>query len=122
MVFNIGKSKVPLSACYSGCRTLNPFHSNQSNTCTCILKAEEAKSHKFISTAHTGYEIIPRAERVGLRLCERWVPDVGEDDVGAVAVVGRDRRVDVDGAARRITHTLRSHSHKTSTKRWGTGG
>ena len=59
------------------------------------------------------YEVIPWAECVGLRLCEGRLPDVGEDDVGAVAVVGRDRRVDVDGAARRVTHVLKSHSHLT---------
>ena len=48
--------------------------------------------------------LAPGTECVGLRLCERRLRDVGQDDVRAVAVVGGDGGVDVDGAARGVAH------------------
>ena len=47
---------------------------------------------------------VPGTERVGLCLGEGRLPDVGQDDVRAVAVVGRHGRVDVDGAASGVAH------------------
>lgn len=51
--------------------------------------------------------LAPGTECVGLRLCERRLRDVGQDDVRAVAVVRRDGRVDVDGAP--LASSCRAH-------------